>query len=156
MARPKSKIKAVCQTDSCKYFRKEKGKDMVKRGFNRAGTQRYYCNHCETYLVETKGTPMYRRRLSDRKVKQICELLVEKNGVRATSRLAKVNKNTIGDWLDNLARHASQMTQYLIQDVGLRQHEVDELWTFIKKTKRKLSTQAKIGLSKANSGYTHA
>ena len=87
MARPRSKIKTVCQNKKCAYYRRETGKDIVRRGFNTAGTQRYFCLHCEKYSVETKGTPMYRRRLSEKKVKQLCELLVEKNGVRSTSRL---------------------------------------------------------------------
>src|SRR3989338_11041664 len=94
MARPRGKISAVCQNKECAFYRRESGKDLVKRGFNRARTQRYFCLHCETYLVETKGTPMYRRRLSERKVKQLCELLVEKNGVRPAARPPKKKKKT--------------------------------------------------------------
>src|SRR3989344_5701444 len=101
MARPRGKIAAVCQNQECAFYHRETGKDLVKRGFNRAGTQRYLCLHCNTYLVETKGTPMYRRRLSERKVKQLCELLVEKNGVRSAARLTKLNKNTVVNWLNN-------------------------------------------------------
>src|SRR3989338_9710192 len=92
MARPRGKISAVCQNKECAFYRRESGKDLVKRGFNRARTQRYFCLHCETYLVETKGTPMYRRRLSERKVKQLCELLVEKNGVGPAPAAPPVSK----------------------------------------------------------------
>jgi hypothetical protein len=31
MARPRSKIKEVCQNNNCNYFLKEKGKDVIKR-----------------------------------------------------------------------------------------------------------------------------
>ena len=156
MARPKGRITAVCQNKTCGFFRKESEKDIVKRGFNRAGTQRYFCNHCAKYFVERSGTPLYRRRLSSQKVKRLCTLLVEKNGVRSISRIMHLNKNTIVDWLDNLAAHAKEMTDYLVHDLSLSAYEVDEFWTFIKKTKRKMSIQAKSGLSKVNSGATHA
>lgn len=156
MARPKGKIKVVCQNKACRLFRKETGKNIVKRGFNRAGTQRYFCNHCQTYLVERSGTPFYRKRLSPRKIKQLCTLLVEKNGVRSVSRITKLNKNTVVAWLDDLAAHAAQMTDYLVHNLELSSYEVDEFWTFIKKTKRKLSIQAQHGLSKVSNGVIHA
>ena len=90
------------------------------------------------------------------KLKRLCALLVEKNGVRSISRIMHLNKNTVVDWLDNLAAHAKEMTDYLVHNLDLNAYEVDEFWTFIKKTKRKLSTKAKSGLSKVNTGATPA
>lgn len=156
MARPKGKIKVVCQNKSCELFRKESGKDIVKRGFNRAGTQRYLCNHCQKYFVERSGTPLYRKRLSLKKIKQLCTLLVEKNGVRSISRITKLNKNTVVAWLEDLAEHAEQITSFLVHDLGLSTYEVDELWTTVKKNKRKLSAQALSGLHKVKLGHTRA
>lgn len=156
MARPRGRINVVCQNASCGFFRKEHGKDVVKRGFNRAGTQRYFCNHCGKYFVERSGTPLYRKRLSEQKVKQLCTLLVEKNGVRSISRITKLNKNTVVAWLEDLAEHAEQMTSFLVHDLGLSAYEVDELWTTVKKNKRKLSAQALIGLGKVRPGRIRA
>lgn len=156
MARPKGRITTVCQNKSCGFFRKESGKDIVKRGFNRAGTQRYFCNYCTKYFVERSGTPLYRKRLSLRKVKQLCTLLVEKNGVRSISRITKLNKNTVVAWLEDLAEHAEQVMEFLIHDLGLSAYEVDELWTTVKKNKRKLSAQALSGLRKVKLGHTRA
>ena len=59
-------------------YLKEKGKDIIKSGKYSTGHQRYYCKHCGTYFMETKGTPLYRRRLSEEEITQICKLLVEK------------------------------------------------------------------------------
>ena len=156
MARPRGKIKVVCQNKYCEFFHKEKSKDVVKRGFNRAGTQRYFCNHCQKYFVERSGTPFYRKRLSLRKVKQLCSLLVEKNGVRSISRLTKLNKNTVCAWLEDLAEHAEQITDFLVHDLDLKTYEVDELWTTVKKNKKKFSVQAMLGLNKVKPGRTHA
>jgi len=156
MARPRGKIVAVCQNKECDFYQRENGKDLVKRGFNRAGTQRYFCLHCGTYLVETKGTPMYRRRLSERKVRHLCELFVKKNGVRSVSRLTKLNKNTVGNWLNNLAEHATHLTDYLVKNLDLSAYEVDEFWTTVKKNKKKLSPTARREIAKAMRGHTPA
>jgi hypothetical protein len=40
-----------------------------------------------------------------------------------------------------LAEHAREVTDFLIQDVGLTRIEVDEMWSFIKKNKRTLTPQ---------------
>jgi len=154
MARPRGKITAVCQNKECSFYRREKGKDIIKRGHNSSGTQMYKCIHCEKYLSETKGTPMFRRRLNERKVKQLCKLLIEKNGVRSVSRLTKLNKNTIVDWMNNLAEHALQITDFLVKNLGLSTYEVDEFWTFVKKNKKTLSQTARREIAKVMLGHT--
>ncbi|MBI5880841.1 IS1 family transposase [archaeon] len=156
MARPRSKNDVVCQNKACAFYRKEKGKDIVRRGCNKAGTQRYLCLHCNKYLVDTKGTPMYRRRFDKRKIRQLCKLLVEKNGVRSIARVMNINKNTAVNWLDNLATHAMNVTDFLVENLGLDAVEVDEFWTTVKKNKRRLSVKALKEIAKATHGHTPA
>src|SRR3989344_5002177 len=121
MARPRGKITAVCQNKECTFYRREKGKDIIKRGYNSSGTQMYKCIHCKKYLSETKGTPMFRRRLNERKVKQLCKLLIEKNGVRSVSRLTKLNKNTIVAWTHAAIKRGSYF--FVAYSVGKRTQE---------------------------------
>ena len=156
MARPRSQIRVVCQNGKCDYFRKERGKNIIKRAKNSAGHQRYFCLHCKKYFVETKGTPLYNKKLSEREIKKICAEIVEKKGIRAIERTTKHHRDTMGHLLDDLAAHAKEMTDYLVHDLDLNTYEVDEFWTFIKKTKKKLSSEARIGLNKMNNGATLA
>lgn len=148
MARTRSKIKEVCQNSNCPCYRKEKGKDIVKRGTNTAGHQRYYCFNCNQYFVETKGTPLYKRKLSERKIKAVCKEFVETRGIRATERAVHVHRDTIRDLIDGLGEHALSMTNFLVHDLGLSAYEVDELFTTIKKN-RNLSRTATNSLEKA-------
>ena len=156
MARPRSNIKVICQNTECSFFRKEKGKNIIKRGINRSGHRQYYCFHCNKYFVETKGTPLYNKKLSEREIKKICVELVEKKGVRAIERTTGHHRDTICNLLDDLAAHAKEFTEYLSHNLELSAYEVDEFWTFIKKTKRKPSIQARNGLRRVNSGATLA
>jgi len=156
MVRLRSDIDITCQNLKCKYFLKEKGKDIVKKGKNRAGHQQYYCNHCHRWFVGTSNTPLYRKQLSESEIIDICKHLVEKNGIRSIECITGHHKDTIGRLLEDMAEHAEQMNEYLIENLGLTPFECDELWSTVKKNRRKLSETAKLGLKKAMHGSTHA
>ena len=132
----------TCQNPGCKFFLVEEGKDILKRGRNRAGNQQYFCNHCHTWFVETKNTPLYHRHLSRDQVVLICKLLVEKNGVRSIERVTGHHRDTISALLEDLALHAECLDDFLLHEVGLGEFEVDELWATVKKNKRNLSKEA--------------
>lgn len=155
MARPKTKNKAVCQNSNCSFFRRENGKDVTKQGKNYAGHQRFLCKHCGIVFVETKGTPLYQKKLSEIKIKQICRELVEKKGIRAVERTLHVHRDTICKLLDDLAEHALSMTNHLVHDLGVSTYEVDEILTFIKKTKKNLSPSVIASLNQARQQLRH-
>ena len=156
MARPRSKIDITCQILKCKYFLREEGKDIIKRGKNRAGHQQYYCNHCNKWFVETANTPLYRKHLSKKEVLVVCKHLVEKNGIRSIERITGHHRDTIGRLLEDMAEHAERMNDYLIQDLHLTPFECDELWTIVKKNRKMLSPAAQIGLRKVMHGHIPA
>jgi transposase-like protein len=156
MARPKTHNKAVCQNEYCSFYRRENGKDVTRQGKNYAGHQRFICKHCNKVFVETKGTPLYQKKLSEKKIKSICKELVEKKGVRAISRTHNVNKNTVSALLDDLATHAKQMTDYLVKDLNLSTYEVDEILSFVKKNKKHLTEKQIYSLNQARQQLQHA
>ncbi|MDP6156449.1 MAG: hypothetical protein QGH39_01505 [Candidatus Thermoplasmatota archaeon] len=156
MARPRSKIDITCQNHTCKYFLKEDGKDILKRGRNIAGHQQYFCNHCRKWFVETANTPLYWKHLSEKEIINICKHLVEKNGIRSIERITGHHRDTIGRLIEDMAIHAETMNEYLIKNLKLTAIECDELWSFVKKNKRKLSPAALIGMKKVMHGSTQA
>lgn len=156
MARPRSRIDIACQNPDCRYFLKEDGKDILKRGKNGAGHQRYYCNHCHKWFLETTNTPLFHKHLSKSEIIQICKHLVEKNGIRSIERITGHHRDTICRLLDDLAIHAEFVNEILLSDVKLGQFEVDEMWSTIKKNRRMLSLAARLGLKKVMRGSTTA
>lgn len=144
----------TCQNPKCRYFLKENGKDILKRGKNRAGHQQYYCNHCCKWFVETANTPLYHKHLSKSDVIQICKHLVEKNGVRSIERITGHHRDTISRLLEDIACHAEMMNDLLLNEIKLGQFELDEMWSFIKKNRRKLSERAQKQIMKVTRGST--
>ena len=53
------------------------------------------CSACKARFSERKGTPLFGSQLTEEQASSIFEHLAERNGVRATARLVKVNRNTV-------------------------------------------------------------
>lgn len=81
---------------------------------------------------------------------------MEKNGIRSIERITGHHRDTIGRLLEDMAEHAEQMNDYLIENVELTPFECDEFWSFVKKNKRKLTPKAQIALRKVMHGSTPA
>ena len=68
-----------------------------------------YCRTCRYRFSERKGTPLFGSQLTQEKAVSIFEHLAERNGVRATARLVKVNRNTVVRYARLAGEHAHQL-----------------------------------------------
>jgi transposase-like protein len=100
---------------------------------DRNGKQRFKCKTCGGVFVETKNTIFYNCKLSEDKIILICKLWVEKNGIRAIERITGIHRDTVSYVVEDLARHAKEVTDFLIKDIELTEVQMDEMWSFIKK-----------------------
>ncbi|KXA91394.1 hypothetical protein AKJ57_01485 [candidate division MSBL1 archaeon SCGC-AAA259A05] len=128
--------KQMCLNEKCKDFGRKNTGNIIKKGFNAKGNQMFKCKTCGVRFPETKGTVFYNRHLTEDQIIMICKLLVEKNGIRAIERIMEIHRDTVSSVVEDLARHAKEVTDFLISNVGLTKVEVDEMWSFVKKTKR--------------------
>ncbi len=127
--------KQACLNDKCLDYRKKNTGQIIKKGFNEKRNQMYKCKTCGVRFPESKGTVFYNRHLTEEQIILICKLLVEKNGIRAIERIMEIRRDTISDVIEDLARHARDVTDFLINNVKLSHIEVDEMWSFVKKRK---------------------
>jgi len=127
--------KEFCSNPNCRDYGKMGVGNIVRYGHDKNGRQRFKCKTCDSVFVETKNTVFYNRKLSEDQIILICKLLVEKKGIRAIERIMEIHRDTISDVVEDLARHARGVTDFLIRNVGLTEVQVDEMWSFVKKTK---------------------
>jgi transposase-like protein len=86
-----------CQNSACvDYGVRGKG-NLYFRGWSGTGQRirMVYCRTCRRSYSERKGTALEQARLPEAKALSILEHLREGCGTRATSRLVKVDKNTV-------------------------------------------------------------
>jgi LacI family transcriptional regulator len=73
-----------------------------------------YCRSCKARFSERKGTPLFGSQLTEEKALSIFEHLAERNGVRATARLVKVNRNTVVRYARLAGGHARDLHDELV------------------------------------------
>lgn len=144
----------VCLNKDCPDYRERNTGHIIKKGFNARGNQMFMCKSCGVRFPETKGTVFYNRHLTEEQIIVICKLLVEKNGIRAIERIMEIHRDTVSSVIGDLARHAREVSDFLITNVGLTGVQVDEMWSFVKKNKRKLTPEMLKQIDMAIAGYT--
>ena len=83
------------------------GKDQTRRML--------YCRSCKARFSERKGTPLFGSQLTEEKALSILEHLAERNGVRATARLVRVNRNTVLRLGRVVGEHARRLHDELVE-----------------------------------------
>ena len=121
-----------CDNRTCaEYGKVEAGNIKVFSHVER----RYYCTRCGRTFSADRGTVFETMRKPYTLVSEVLALLNERNSLRAIERLKCISPNRILYWLDVAGQHAAAVSAYLIRDLHLSQVQIDELWTFVKKTK---------------------
>jgi len=112
-------------------YGKDKDKDLL------------YCRTCGKRFASTRATAFFGLHLSDDKIAQIIHHAAEGVGVRATSRLMDINKDTVNRVILRAGEHCEIVLSSLLRSLKLKEAQLDELWAFVKKrnllTKKKLA-----------------
>ncbi len=112
-------------------YGKDKDKDLL------------YCRTCGKRFASTRATAFFGLHLSDDKIAQIIHHAAEGVGVRATSRLMDINKDTVNRVILRAGEHCEIVLSNLLRSLKLKEAQLDELWAFVKKrnllTKKKLA-----------------
>ena len=105
-----------CQNPDCPDYGK-RGQDNLRVAFRYGPDKRrrmLACRTCQQRFSERKGTPLFGARLPDDKVVSVLEHLRERCGVRQTSRLAGVDKDTVVRYALRAGDHAQQLHDELV------------------------------------------
>src|SRR5436305_3813081 len=130
-----------CQNSTCPDQGQRGQGNLYFRGWSGKGQRirMVYCRTCKKSFSERKGTVLERCQLPPAKALAILEHLQEGCGTRATSRLVKVDKNTVTRYVLRAGGHARRLHQELVafspsdpgspagREVGLRAQERTEL-----------------------------
>src|SRR6516162_2580118 len=97
--------------------------------------RQFYCTACESYFLETHGTPFHGKRIAPDKLVWAVGALAEGLGIRAVARVFEVDPNTVLAWLVEVAEHAAAFSQYFLHDVRVTQVQLDELFALLSAVK---------------------
>jgi hypothetical protein len=97
--------------------------------------RRYYCTTCRRTFSADRGTFWETIRSPRSVVLESLALLNERNSLRAAGRLKQRSPNRLLGWWGLAGPHSAVVSAVVIHDLHLTQVQVDELWTFVKKTR---------------------
>ena len=100
-----------CQNKGCPDAGQRGKGNLYFRGFSGRGRRirMAYCRTCKKSFSERKGTPLQGCRLPLHKAVSLLEHIREGTGTRATSRLVKVDKNTVTRYVRLAGPHAENL-----------------------------------------------
>ena len=105
-----------CQNSECVDYGKRGGENLSvcdRYGPNRQ-RRMLYCKTCKARFSERKGTPLFRAQLPEPEIVSLLEHIAEGCGVRKTSRLVGVNKDTVTRYSLLAGKHARQLHEDLV------------------------------------------
>jgi hypothetical protein len=145
---------AFCPNKDCKdyglqnhgniAFRGKYGKDKTK--------DLLYCRTCGKRFASTRATAFFGLHLSDEKIEQIIHHAAEGVGVRATARLLGLNKDTVNRVILRAGEHCQSVLSSLLHSLKLKETQLDELWSFVKKRKILANKSLNKNLEESGSG----
>ena len=98
--------------------------------------RRFRCTTCQRTFSADKGTFFETLRTPRPILLDVVAMLVERNSLRAVSRIKHCKADAVLHWLDLAGQQGAAVNRHFIRDVHPTQVQVDELWSFVKKNKR--------------------
>ena len=105
-----------CQNSHCPDAGRRGQGNLTFRGYSGKGQRirMVYCRTCKARFSKRKNTVLEQARLPDEKALDVLDHLREGCGTRATSRLVKVDKNTVTRYLALAGTHAEALHDELV------------------------------------------
>ena len=105
-----------CQNMECPdYGKRAAGNLSVRDRYGPNNERRMlYCATCKARFSERKGTPLFGARLPEQEIVSLLAHIAEGCGVRKTSRLIGVNKNTVVRYSLVAGAHAKDLHDELV------------------------------------------
>jgi IS1 family transposase len=125
-----------CPDPDCRYGGWTELGNISANGHPSGGPWRQlHCTACESYFLETHGTPLHGKRVPTELLVWAVGALAEGLGIRAVARVFEVDPPTVLRWLVEAADHLQAFSQYFLHDVHVTQVQLDELYALLSAVK---------------------
>ncbi len=112
----KALSKFFCQNKNCPDYGKRDTNNLTVCGWygKNSHIRLLYCRTCKKRFSERKGTPLFGLRLPEGKMVSLLEHISEGCGVRKTSRLVQVHRDTVTRYALAAGEHAKALHDELV------------------------------------------
>lgn len=124
-----------CPNENCKdYGLRNQGNIGVRATYGKNNRRLLYCKTCRKRFAETRCTAFFGSKYPRETTQNIIRVVAEGNGVRATARILDLSKDGVNHIIVKAGEHCDRVLSNLLVSLNLTEVQLDEMWTFIKKT----------------------
>ena len=124
-----------CLNEHCsEYGKRGAGNIRVDKRYGKNKDIRLLiCRICDKTFSERKNTALFNSKLNKEKAISVIHHLAEGIGIRKTSRLTGVSKDTVLRYSKIAGEHSKSIHEELVKDLEVSEVELDEKWSFVGK-----------------------
>lgn len=116
-----------------------KNSKLINRHYGNKKISYMKCPTCNHIFSSKQGTALYRSHVADKEYCQVITALAEGTGIRATERIFGIDKDTVLRLLKDAADHCRKVSQHFLQNLHIKECQIDELWSFVTKKEKNLT-----------------
>jgi len=116
----------------------------INKRYGKGNISYMKCPICDHIFSSKQGTALYRSHVADKQYCQIITALAEGTGIRATSRIFGIDKDTVLRLLKDAAEHCRKVSRHFLKDIHIKECQIDELWSFVMKKEKTLTPLEKV------------
>jgi hypothetical protein len=105
-------------------------------------TYKPYCQACDTYFLETYGTPFHGKTHSVEVIVPAVAAVAEGLGIRSVARVFDVTPNIVRTWLNAAANQCASFSRSVLHDVYVNHVQLDEVCAWVSEGKTEQGGEA--------------
>ncbi len=136
--------KFFCPFSDCRDFGAiNRGNITTSTRYGKNKTVLLRCKTCDRRFSENRNTIFLNSNFNKETIQLIIKTIAEGNSIRGTARTHSLDKDAVNRVVIKAGEHCKAILQGLIRDLNLKESQLDDLWTFIKKRKLFSNTDEK-------------
>jgi IS1 family transposase/transposase-like protein len=136
--RPPIETLACPYSDCHLYARRAAGNLTVRKLYGKDQIRYLRCRACAREFSERKNTALFNSKIEERRAVSVAEHLAEGLSTKATSRLVGVSAEAVRRLRRNLAEHARDFHDEVVQDLEATSVQMDERYGYVGSKKEPL------------------
>ena len=125
-----------CPNERClAYGIRGKGNITTSTHYGKHKTPLLRCKTCGKRFSSNRATPFFHLHLAPEVIRSIVTAFARGQSIRAAAEVCGVSKDTAWRVFKRASEHCRLIVDNLLKDLHLEECQLDELWSFVKKSK---------------------
>ena len=129
---------SYCPNRKCRDYRKRGlGNIVLYDRYGKRGRKLLRCKTCNSRFSERRGSIFFGLHTDEKTIGKTLRCLSRGKSIRATASIIGIDKDTVYRIFERARAHYKKILSGLLNDIYLEEEEMEELWSFLKRSKKR-------------------